>query len=168
MDDKKNQPVIDVSQFEPFKGNCPDCGAEYMMGGGFGAHKNKECPVSERADKLTRMWFQQETFMRLLQKKRNFPNFPVDLTSKAGQKFVKTISYECADELHEARQHLKNKDHRATTINEIDRAEYVEELVDSLHYFFEIVIASGISLEEMFEAYMKKGETNTKRINEGY
>jgi dUTPase len=119
-------------------------------------------------DKLLQMYEQQKSFMRLLQEKRGFPAFPVDLTSKAGQKFVKTISYECADELHEARQHLKNKDHRATTINEIDRAEYVEELTDALHYFFEIIIASGISMDEMFEAYMKKGEINTTRINEGY
>lgn len=120
------------------------------------------------ADRLEQMMEQQELFMKLLKEKRGFPNFPVDLTSKVGQKFLKTISYECADELHEARQHLKNKEHRATHIDSINRAEYVEELVDALHYFFEIVIASGISMEEMFEMYMKKGQINFDRINGGY
>ena len=119
-------------------------------------------------DRLVRMFAQQEKFMQLLQEKRGFPEFPVDLTSKVGQKFLKTISYECADELHEARQHLKNKDHRATHFKDIDREAYVEELVDALHFFFEIVIASGISVDELFEAYIKKGEINVQRINGDY
>jgi len=119
-------------------------------------------------DRLEVMLQQQEKFMKLLQEKRNFPQFPVDLTSKVGQRLLKNISYECADELHEARQHLKNKDHRATVINEIDRDEYVEELVDALHYFFEIVIASGVSVDELFAAYMKKGDVNFERIEKGY
>lgn len=119
-------------------------------------------------DKLAKMMEQQEKFMRLLQEKRGFPSFPVDLTSKTGQKFLKTISYECADELHESRQHLKNKDHRATHIKDIDREAYVEELVDALHFFFEIVIASGISVDELYDAYIKKGDINVNRINNDY
>ena len=106
--------------------------------------------------------------MRLLQERRGFPDFPVDLSSKAGQKLLKNISYECADELHEARQHLKQKDHRISDMGGVDRAEYVEELVDALHYFFEIVIASGVSADELFEAYINKGEKNTDRINGDY
>lgn len=119
-------------------------------------------------DRLTQMYEQQERFMHLLQERRGFPDFPVDLSSKSGQKLLKNISYECADELHEARQHLKQKDHRISDVGGVDRAEYVEELVDALHYFFEIVIASGVSVEELHEAYMKKGETNTERINGDY
>lgn len=120
------------------------------------------------SDRFLEMYEQQKDFMVLLNKKRGFPAFPVDLSSKAGQKFLKTISYECADELHEARQHLKQKDHRITDVGAVDRAEYVEELVDALHYFFEIVIASGISADELFEAYIKKGEVNTERIENDY
>ena len=111
---------------------------------------------------------QQEAFMRLLKEKRGFPDFPVDLTSKAGQKFLKTISYECADELHEARQHLKQKEHRVTNMCSVQRDEYVEELCDALHFFFEIVIASGVTIDELFDKYIEKGEENTKRIAEGY
>ena len=120
-------------------------------------------------DKLHQMWEQQFQFMRLLQEKRGFPAFPVDIKSKAGQKFLKSITYECMGELFEANQELKNsKGHRATEICDIDRDAYVEELADSLHFFFEIAIASGVGLDELHEAYMKKGEINFQRIENGY
>lgn len=120
------------------------------------------------SDRFDEIWEQQHAFMKLLQKERGFPEFPVDLASKSGQKFLKQISYECADELHEARQHLKQKDHRATEVGSVDREEYIEELSDALHFYLEIVIASGISKEELFEAYIKKGKENVRRINTGY
>lgn len=121
-----------------------------------------------KVPKLESMFVQQREFMELLQKKRNFPEFPVDLSSKEGHKFLKTISYECADELHEARQHLKNKPHRATIVTDVDRGAYIEELCDALHFFIEIVIASGISVDELYDSYMLKGEVNVERIEGGY
>jgi dimeric dUTPase (all-alpha-NTP-PPase superfamily) len=115
------------------------------------------------------MWNQQESFMKLLQEKRNFPSFPIDPTSKSGQKLLKGITHECMHELFEANQALKNsKDHRATDVNEFDKEHYVEELVDALHYFFEIAILSGISMEELYDAYLKKGQINIERIENGY
>jgi hypothetical protein len=121
------------------------------------------------SDKLQKMWDQQFAFMKLLQEKRGFPDFPVDITSKSGQKFLKNITHECMGELFEANQELKNsKNHRATDISHIDRDAYVEELVDSLHFFFEIVIASGVTLDELYDFYMKKGEINFSRIENGY
>lgn len=121
------------------------------------------------SDKLKEMWDQQVSFMKLLQRKRNFPEFPVDPSSKSGQKFLKGITHECMHELFEANQILKNsKDHRATNVSEFDHQHYVEELVDALHYFFEIAILSGITIEELHEAYMSKGNTNIERIENGY
>jgi hypothetical protein len=120
-------------------------------------------------DRLAKMWQQQLEFMSLLQRKRGFPEFPVDINSKTGQKFLKSITHECMGELFEANQELKNsKSHRASEFPEIDRSAYVEELVDSLHYFFEIVIASGVSVDELYDSYIKKGEINAKRIEDGY
>lgn len=125
--------------------------------------------MADSKDRLDDMFLQQEQFMRLLQEKRTFPDFPVDLSTKSGQKLVKEVSYECADELHEARQLLKNsKSHRATEITEFDRDDYVEELSDALHYFFEVVILSGVTQQELFESFMKKGEKNVSRIKNGY
>ena len=72
----------------------------------------------QQRDKLDEMFSQQESFMRLLQKKRNFPQFPVDLETKEGQKFCKSIVYEIMGELFESVQHLKNsKDHRITNVS---------------------------------------------------
>lgn len=120
-------------------------------------------------DKLEEMWDQQVKFMRLLQARRNFPEFPVDMTSKSGQKFLKGITHECMHELFEANLLLKNsKDHRATDVSDFSREDYVEELVDALHYFFEIAISSGVSMEELHVAYMKKGQININRIENGY
>lgn len=120
-------------------------------------------------DRLALMWQQQHEFMRLLQEKRNFPEFPADITSKKGQQFLKDIRNHILEELFEAGQHLKNaKSHRATELPDVDNLAYIEELVDVLHLYFELVIASGITLDELYETYLKKGEINTQRIINGY
>lgn len=145
---------------------CRVCSADYVMCRQFIYSPEA---ISPPADRFESMWDQQKSFMKLLKEKRNFPDFPVDLSSKSGQKFIKGLMHECMDELHESLQHLKNsKDHRATEITSFDRAEFVEELCDSLHYFIEIAIAAGVSPEELFESYMKKGEINRQRILKGY
>lgn len=121
------------------------------------------------SDKLSDMWEQQREFMKLLQEKRGFPEFPTDLTSKPGQKFIKDISHHMMDEMFEACQHLKNaKSHRATEIKEIDREAFKEELCDALHLYIELCIAAGITLEELYDAYMAKGRVNIQRIENGY
>lgn len=120
-------------------------------------------------DKLESMFADQHEYMQMLREHRSFPDYPVDLTSKDGQKLVKSISYECADELCEARQLLKNsKSHRAADIRTFDRDDYIEELTDALHYMIEIALVSGISVEELYAAYMKKGKINKQRIVSGY
>jgi len=120
-------------------------------------------------DDLSLLWNQQENFMRLLQEKRNFPQFPTDITSKSGQKFLKDITHHIMDELFESGQHLKNsKSHRATLVPEVDREAYKEELCDAAHLFIELLIASGISKKEFVEAYLQKGHVNVRRICDGY
>jgi hypothetical protein len=120
-------------------------------------------------DRLSQMFDQQEGFMRLLQEKRGFPDFPTDLASKKGQQFLKDIRNHLMEELFEAGQHLKNaKSHRATELPDVDREAYKEELVDALHLYLELAIASGIAPAELFAAYMRKGDINVVRINEGY
>lgn len=125
--------------------------------------------MKESKDRFQKMWQQQYEFMLLLKERRSFPNFPVDLSTKEGQKFLKSVTYECMGELFEANQELKNsKSHRATDVKELNRDAYVEELVDVLHYLLEIVIASGISIDEFYDAYMDKGKINTLRIKGDY
>lgn len=124
--------------------------------------------MSESRD-LRAMFAQQRDFMNLLRDRRNFPEFPVDILSKPGQKLCKDIAHDAMDELHEALQHLKNsKQHRATEVREFDRHQYLEELVDVLHFFFELCIVSGVTDDELYDAYIEKGLINEKRINSGY
>lgn len=129
----------------------------------------KQSKMETNNDKLKMMWCQQEAFMRLLQEKRSFTEFPVDITAKSGQKIVKDITHECMHELFEANQHLKNsKDHRVTDVKNFDRDAYIEELSDALHYFIEIAILTGVSMDELYEKYIQKGSINVERINSGY
>ena len=124
---------------------------------------------NKKLDRLEEMWTQQRIFMNLLREKRDFPNFPVDTSTKSGQKILKSITHECMHELFEANLLLKNsKDHRATDLKDFDKESYVEELCDALHYFFEIAILSGVSIEELYSAYIKKGEINFDRVEKGY
>lgn len=115
------------------------------------------------------MWDEQLKFMRLLQEKRGAGEFPVDITSKTGQKALKDLTHHVMDELFESSQHLKNsKSHRATLVPEVDLEAYTEELVDALKFFLGLVITSGISIDDFISAFAKKTNTNKERIENGY
>ena len=97
------------------------------------------------ADTLRVMFEEQDRFMKLLQRERNFVNYPVELSTKSGQKIVKDISHECLHELFEAIHLLTDsKDHRKTLTGTFDREKFLEELSDALHYYIEICILCGI------------------------
>lgn len=118
---------------------------------------------------LQTLFQQQIEFMKLLRSKNLFQEFPVDIATKHGQKLCKDIAHDAMDELHEAIQHLKNsKQHRVTEIKEFDREKYIEELVDHLHFFIELCVVSSVSVQELCDAYFKKGEVNISRVNAGY
>jgi len=121
------------------------------------------------SDRLTQMFEQQQEFIKLLQEKRGHPEIPLDLKQKESQQFLKSLSHECMHELFESNLLLKNsKRHRATEITEFDRESYMEELSDVLHYFIGILKCSGITAEEIFVVYMRKGQVNIDRVNSGY
>ena len=120
-------------------------------------------------DRFCEMFEQQKSFVELLRDKREHPDFPLDLSMKKNQQFLKSLSHECMHELFESNMLLKNsKKHRTTEFIEFDRESYKEELSDVLHYLIGILIYSGITAQEMFEMYMKKGKVNIDRINGGY
>ena len=122
-----------------------------------------------REDKFQSMFDQQREFLELLRDERDHPVFPLNLSIKENQQFLKSLSHECMHELFESNMLLKNsKKHRNTEFSEFDRDSYVEELSDVLHYLIGILIYSGVSSEEMYEMYMKKGKVNIDRIKGGY
>ena len=126
-------------------------------------------PLMSDSEKFNVMFEQQKGFLELLRDERGFPTFPLNLSEKKNQQFLKSLAHECMHELFESNMLLKNaKSHRSTEINDFDRDAYMEELSDVLHYLIGILIYSGISCEEMYKMYMKKGQINLDRINGGY
>lgn len=115
------------------------------------------------------MFNEQLKFMNLLVRERGFTNFPVDLTTKDGQKIVKNISHECMHELFEAVHLLSDaKDHKKSMNMDFDKEKFVEELSDALHYFIGVCILCDIDAKKMFDAFMRKGTINFSRILGGY
>ena len=71
--------------------------------------------------------------------------------------------------MFEALGHLKNwKPHRNTEIEEFDRDEFLEEIVDAFNYFLSILVLTGVTSEELFATYVKKDDIIHKRLQTGY
>jgi dimeric dUTPase (all-alpha-NTP-PPase superfamily) len=122
-----------------------------------------------RVDKFREMFLQQEDFMRLLKEHRGFSDWPVDITTKIGQKECRDIGLNSIEEFFEALAHLKNwKKHRKSEVQEFDRSAFLEELSDMMHYFVELLLMLGVTPEEFYRAYTKKGDINEKRIKGDY
>jgi len=131
---------------------------------------NEDFPPGDHLhDRLFLMFQQQAGFMKLLNEKRDFPEFPVNITDKKAQQQCRDIVHCTVEELFEALRHLKNwKKHRATDVPQVDRAEFIEEVVDAQHFLFELMLLVGVTPMEFYQAFIQKGVINEKRINEGY
>jgi dimeric dUTPase (all-alpha-NTP-PPase superfamily) len=71
--------------------------------------------------------------------------------------------------MFEALQHLKNwKPHKKTESPDFDREEFLEEVVDAFNYFFSLLVLTGVSSGELYEAYCKKDQIIHERLKTGY
>jgi hypothetical protein len=122
--------------------------------------------------KLKEMFDLRLSFMKKMQEQipESYPEFPVDITKKASQQVCRDLALKGVEEMFEALQHLKNwKPHRQTDVSEeLDREEFLEEVVDALNYFFAMLIVTGFDEEELFNAYLKKDKKIRERLDEGY
>jgi NTP pyrophosphatase (non-canonical NTP hydrolase) len=119
-------------------------------------------------DKLQDIFERQEKFMEELKLHDRLPEYPVDMTSKMGQRLIKEMIFNTIEELAEASFTLKNKMHRIADVQVMDAGHYKEELGDALAFFVEICILSGISAKELHEEYVRKNEIVKKRLRNGY
>ena len=106
---------------------------------------------------------------------RKFPNsypeqWPINISEKSSQTILRETALKGVEEMFEALQHLKNwKPHRQTEIKEeLDREDFLEEVVDALNYFFAMLIVTGFNEKELFDAYIKKDGKIRERLKEGY
>ena len=122
-------------------------------------------------DKLVRMFELRERFMKSLKSKSSsiYPKWPVDLTEKKSQQVLRDTALKGVEEIFEAMQHFKNwKPHRTTEDKSFDREKFLEEMVDAFNYFFSVLVLTGVSADELFEAYAEKDRIIHERLKTGY
>ena len=122
--------------------------------------------------KLKEMFDLRLSFMKAMQETipGSYPPFPVDISEKSSQQVCRDLALKGVEEMFEALLHLKNwKPHRQTEVKEdLDREEFLEEVVDALNYFFAMLIVTGFNEKELFDAYIKKDGKIRDRLKEGY
>lgn len=119
-------------------------------------------------DRLEKSFTLQRRTMDLLVEHDRFPEYPVDLTTKPGQRLVKECVFDCIAELMEATVILKNKMHRLSEESEVDMPHYREELGDAFAFFMEVCIMSGMTATDLYDEFVRKNAIVRKRIEEGY
>ena len=109
--------------------------------------------------------------MKILREKKpsEYPSWPIDLHSKKSQQHARDMALRGVEEMFEALQHLKNwKPHRDTELPEVDKEEFLEEVVDAFNYFFSVLILAGFSSKDFYTAYCKKDLIIHQRLKNDY
>lgn len=122
-------------------------------------------------DKLEEVFEKRESFMHLIKEKYpdSYTSWPVNISEKNSQVILRETALKGVEEMFEALGHLKNwKPHRDTDMPEINREEFLEEIVDAFNYFYSLMILIGVDVEEFFEAFNKKDEIIRERLTKGY
>jgi hypothetical protein len=122
-------------------------------------------------DSLKVMFDLREEFMVSLREKfpTANPSWPLNLSDKTHQQYCRDIALRGVEEMFEALQHLKNwKPHRTTEITEFDKDEFLEEIVDAFNYFFSLLILTGHTSSDLYEAYLKKDKIIHERLQGNY
>ena len=127
--------------------------------------------MKNKTDKLESIFAKRESFMHLIKLKYPdaYNSWPVDISDKVSQVLLRDTALKGVEEMFEALGHLKNwKPHRDTDIPEIDREEFLEEIVDAFNYFFSLIILMGVDVDEFYNAFNKKDEIIRDRIKKNY
>lgn len=106
--------------------------------------------------------------MSMLVEHDKLPEYPVDLTTKPGQRLIKECVWNMVEELAEASFTLKNRQHKLSDDTDLDFPHYLEELGDAFAFFLEVCILSGITAEQLYEEYSRKNAAVKKRLQDGY
>lgn len=73
----------------------------------------------------------------------------------------------CVRRLFQLTNTLKNRSWAKTEVP-VDRGHFQDELADAMAFFFEILILSTMSPDELFEIYLKKMKVNEFRQRSNY
>lgn len=122
-------------------------------------------------DKLEEIFRLREEFMKAVNDYADvYPDgWPLNLSKKSSQQQIREVTLRGVEEIFEALQLLKNtKEHKKTDDPIVDRDHFLEEFVDAQNYFISLLILSGYSVDEFFDAYNKKHNIIIDRINNKY
>ena len=123
-------------------------------------------------DKLDKMFELRESFMMRLKEANPdgaSPGWPIDLLDKGSQQHVRDMALRGVEEMFEALQHLKNwKPHRMTEVSEFNTDLFLEEVVDAFNYFLSVLVLTGFTADDLFQAYEDKDFVIRERIDDGY
>lgn len=122
----------------------------------------------ESQDMLEDSFNRQIEFMEELRVNDKLPEWPIDLTTKPGQRLIKETIFNLCEELFEASFTLKNRMHKLSDDRSVDVDHFKEELGDAFAYFMEVCILSGISANELHEEYKRKNKIVFERLRNGY
>lgn len=122
------------------------------------------------SDKLDLIFEEQAQLAKQWGPIENANGFPVkpilDLTIPEDQMVAKSFAWFITEELGEAMNELKNRPWKLMK-KPVDIEHFREELVDALHFYVELLIHCGLTAEDVFNEYMKKAQTNQRRIDSG-
>ena len=127
--------------------------------------------IAEAGGALEAMWRRQTMLMMRydeIEAKNGFPVAPfTNLDDPKVQLRIKEYMWRTVEELGEAANELHNKPWK-TTPTPTDKTHFKEEIVDAWHFFLEMVIYSGFTMEEFVTFYLKKSEVNKFRQRTDY
>lgn len=122
-------------------------------------------------DKLEIIFHKREKFMKLINEKfkDTYPEWPLDIKTKDSQKLLRQTALNGVEEMFEALGHLKNwKSHRETEVSDIDKEDFLEEIVDAFNYFINILILCGFDCNDFFESFQRKDKIIKERLESNY
>jgi len=122
-------------------------------------------------DKLDKIFELREEFMNAVNEYANvYPEgWPLELSEKSSQQQIREVTLRGVEEIFEALQLLKNtKEHKKKDDPVVDREHFLEEFVDAQNYFISLLILSGYSVDDFFDAYIRKHNIILGRITNKY
>lgn len=98
-----------------------------------------------------------------------------EMTPKEKSAYIKEMHLWVVDEMSEGLHELKyakgwSKKYDSWTEEETKLRDdnFKDEMVDAFHFFMNILIATGMDANELYERYLNKNEINIERQNTGY
>jgi len=92
---------------------------------------------------------------------------PKSIDTKEGQNQIKHLVFCCVEEMFEMTNTLKNRPWTKTEVP-VDRQHFLDELADMLAFFMELLVMTGLTVDEIFEIYLRKLKINRFRRESGY